>query len=213
MNERDQLLLEQWKMASQFHLQMDNMAWQRASYFVAANGVLLGAFGVIAADFASSYRYPLFLRLMLVAVPFLGALISWVWAVVQRRAQLYHSYRVAQAREAEETLTVDGERVLTLYEKSLNEQELDDPYLNKFRVYLRESWLGRTRTHDLVFGVAAVLTAIWALLVVPAVSWYAFRSIWVCIAVLLIPALLWLWLVWDVCLLPRMKRPSDQPGS
>jgi hypothetical protein len=224
MNERDQLLLEQWKMASQFHLQMDNMAWQRAGYFAAANGVLLGVLGSIASiteftEFTGFiYRTPLLWRGMMAAIPLLGMLISWVWAVVQKRGQLYHCYRLAQARRTEETLTAGGERVLTLYEKGINKldeqdlQNLADLYLTKFGVYLRESWLGKIRTHDLIFTVAVSLMTIW-LLLVPAVSLYAFHSIWVCIAVSLIPAFLWLWLVWDACLLPCMKRPPDQSGS
>jgi hypothetical protein len=221
MNERDQLLLEQWKMASQFHLQMDNMAWQRAGYFAAANGALLGVLGSIAsitelAEFI--YRTPLLLRVMMAAIPLFGMLISWVWAVVQKRAQLYTHYRMAQAKRAEEALTVDGERILTLQEKGITDlgerdfQDLKDPYLDKFKSYLRESCLGKKSVHEFIFWTAIVLTTIWVVLL-PIVSWYAFHSIWVCIAVSLLPAFLWLWLVWDACLLPRMKRPSTQSDS
>ncbi|MFN2271252.1 MAG: hypothetical protein ACK2US_10475 [Anaerolineae bacterium] len=209
MNDREQLLLEQWKMASQLHQHMDNMAWRRASYFVAVNGVLLSFLGVVVAEFSFSYRYPIFLGSVFVAIPFFGALISWVWAVVQRRTQLYYGYRLAQAQQAEKALTVDGERVLTLLEKTLNEQELDDPYLKRFKPYLSESWIGKVRIHALAFTMAVVLATVWVVLL-PLVSWYTFRSAWVCVLVSLLPAFLWLWLVWDACLLPRMKRPNDQ---
>jgi hypothetical protein len=212
MNDREQLLLEQWKMASQLHQHMDNMAWRRASYFVAVNGVLLGVLGIVVAEFTFSYRYPLFLGAAFVAIPFFGALISWVWAVVQKRVQLYHGYRLAQARQAEEALTMDGERVLTLLEKTLNEQELGDPYLKRFKPYLSESWVGKMRTQGLWFTMAIILATIWVGLL-PVVSWYTFRSAWVCVLVSVIPFFLWLWLVWDACLLPRMKRPTDQADA
>jgi ABC-type multidrug transport system fused ATPase/permease subunit len=212
MNDREQLLLEQWKMASQLHQHMDNVVWRRASYFVAVNGILLAILGSIASVTAFMYGTPLLLRVILVAVPFFGALISWVWAVVQKRAQLYRYYRTAQAKQAEEALTVNGERVLTLHEKNLNEQELDDPYLDKFKPYLDESWIGKMRTHDLVSAIAIILTTVWVVLL-PLVLWYTFRSAWGCVLVSVIPAFLWLWLVWDACLLPHMKRSTDQADA
>ena len=209
MNDREQLLLEQWKMASQLHQHMDNMSWRRASYFVAVNGILLGILGSIASVTAFMYGTPLLLRVMLVAVPFFGALISWVWAVVQRRAQLYRYYRMAQVKQAEKALMVSGERVLTLHEKNLNEQELDDPYLIKFKPYLDESWIGKMETHGLLFVIAIILTTVWVVLL-PLVLWYTFRLTWVSVLVSVVPVFLWLWLVWDACLLPHMKRPTDQ---
>lgn len=209
MNDKDRLLLEQWKMAAQFHLHMDNIAWRRASSFVAVNGILFGALGALSV--AASSPYALLVKALLVATLILGSIVSWLWAVVQKRTQLYHAYRLAQARKAEEALTANGERVLTLHEKNLNEQEIDDRYLNKYRVYLRESSLGKQRTHELVFGFAVVLTAVWIVLAL-VVSWHVFSSVWVCIGVSLIPLLLWVWLVWDACLLPS-KRSPDQAGS
>jgi hypothetical protein len=209
MDERKQLLLEQWKMASQFHLHTDNLAWQRASYFVAINGILLGVLGAITTDAAFGIYPSSLLKAVFVAIPVFGALISGVWAVVQKRAQLYAYYRMAQAKRAAEALAADGEITLTLHEKGLCEQDFDDPDLAKYRVYLRESWLGRLRTHPLIFGVAVFLMTAWVVLL-PVVSWHTFRSAWVCVLVSAIPTFLWLWLVWDACLLPRMKRPTDQ---
>lgn len=216
MNDRQQLLLEQWKMASGLYRHIDNITWQAASYFIAIDGILLGVLGAVTTS-AAPGRYASLLKVVLVAIPVFGALISWVWAVVQKRTQLYHSYRLAQARQAEEALIVDRERVLTLHEKSINDlneqdfQSLKDPYFSRFRVYL-ETWLGKSRAHDLIFMAAIILTTIWVALL-PLVSWYTFRSAWVCVLVSVIPFFLWLWLVWDACLLPLMKRPSDQADA
>ncbi|MFL7794990.1 MAG: hypothetical protein AB8I69_22815, partial [Anaerolineae bacterium] len=91
----------------------------------------------------------------------------------------------------------------------LNEQELDDPYLIKFKPYLDESWIGKMETHGLLFVIAIILTTVWVVLL-PLVLWYTFRLTWVSVLVSVVPVFLWLWLVWDACLLPHMKRPTDQ---
>jgi hypothetical protein len=212
MNDREQLLLEQWKMASQFHLQMDNMAWQRASYFMAANGVLLAALGaVLRALITDSDPIVCLLKVILVAIPLFGAFFSWVWTVAQKRAQLYTRYRMAQAKQTEEALMVAGERILTLQGKGISDlseqdfRDLKDSHLSRSRIYLK-SCLGRTSVHTLIFWTAVVLGIGWVVLL-PFVLWDTFGSIWICVFVSLAPAFLWLWLVWDACLLPCMMKP------
>ncbi len=66
---------------------------------------------------------------------------------------MYHLYRIAQAKEAEEALKINSERVLTLYEKELGEQKL-----------VRVSIFGRPSSNDLVFYLTVFVTLCWAAL-------------------------------------------------
>jgi len=151
MVKKEELLLEQWKMASELHRHMDNLAWQRFNYFMATNGLLVTALGAMGRD-AFDETCPAPVRVMTVAIAVIGLLISIVWGLIQRRGQHYQYYRGAQARQTEECLRIAGERVLTLYEKALNDQDL-----------IAVPKCARLHTHDLVFRLALVFAGIWTL--------------------------------------------------
>jgi hypothetical protein len=156
------VLLEQWKVASELHRHMDKMAWQRFNYFIAINGLLLSTLGAIATSSAFNDKDPpLPLRVMTIAIPAFGTFVSLIWNLIQKRGQLYHHYMGIQARQIEEALRINGERVLNLYEKNLNEQELIS--VPKFKRYLK-SRRGKWRTHSLIGSVALFLTVAWLLL-------------------------------------------------
>lgn len=169
--DKEKLLLEQWKVASELHRRMDNMAWQRFNYFTAANGVLLAALGAIAASEAfNGSSTPCLLKVMTIAIPILGTFISSVWYFIQRRGQGYHHYRTLQAKRTEEALLIGNERVLNLYEKSLNEyiDSLDDEDTS-FPPKLKRYYTSRTgqwRTHSLIGVVACFLAVGWFVLLV-----------------------------------------------
>jgi len=148
---KEELLLEQWKMASELHRHMDDMAWQRFNYFIATNGLLLTALGAIGKD-AFDQASTLPLRVLTIAIPMIGFLVSIVWSSIQRRGQHYQYYRCAQVRQAEEALRIDGERILSLYQKNLNEQNL----------IAVPKW-AKLRTHSLMFWLALLFAGVWGL--------------------------------------------------
>ena len=114
------LLLRQWEMASELHRHMDNMAWQRFNYFTAVNGVLLAGLGTIVTSGAlDKSSHSCLVSMMAIVIPVIGAVASWVWFLIQRRGKQYHHLRACQARQTEkhEALKVDGEQVLTLYDR------------------------------------------------------------------------------------------------
>jgi Na+/melibiose symporter-like transporter len=157
--EKNDLLLEEWKMASELHRHMDNMAWQSLNFFMATNGALLAILGavIISDKFTQDDLLPLVIA---AAISVVGMIISLLWAFIQIRQQLYQYYRVAQAKRVEENLKIAGDRVLTLYEKNLNEQDLIA--VPKFRRYL-ESRAGKWRSHSLVVVLGFSLAIVWFL--------------------------------------------------
>jgi hypothetical protein len=115
---KEELLLEQWKMASELHRHEDNMTWNRFIYFLTINGILLSVFGTIV---AAAVVNKVVLSIMISAF---GAFISLAWFMMQIRGKFYHRYRNEQAKDVERRLLVNNERVLTLYETGLDEQIL-----------------------------------------------------------------------------------------
>ena len=162
--DKETLLLEQWKMASELHRHTDKIAWEGFNYFIATNGFLFIVLGAIVTSDSFKQRTPLPL-IMTVAIPIVGMIASSLWGFIQIRQQLYQYYRGAQAKQAEEALKIDGQRILTLYEKNLNEQELIS--VAKFRRYL-DSPVGKWRAHSLVVVLAFSLAIVWLLLMVSA---------------------------------------------
>jgi hypothetical protein len=151
--DKEDLLLEQWKLASELHRHEDNLTWQKFNYFIATNGILVSVLGITWSDIVTN-RHDL--KVIGVAISVFGAAISLVWSYVHKRGQLYQNYRIAQARDAERVLTIGGERILRLYEKGLNEQKL-----------MSVRWLWRIMpTQDVVFVLALSLTIGWLALFV-----------------------------------------------
>jgi hypothetical protein len=101
MNKED-LLLEQWKTASELHRHMDNLIWQHFQHFVTVNGVLLSALAVIWSGITSSTALKQgALAFASTVISTFGLNFSLVWCLIQRRQQLYHRYRCAQAKTTE----------------------------------------------------------------------------------------------------------------
>jgi hypothetical protein len=151
---KEHLLLEQWKMASELHRHMDNMAWQRFNYFVATNGLLVTALAAIGKDafgkdaFGKAPTDPV--KVIAIAIPVIGLVVSIVWSSIQCRGQYYQYYRSAQARQTEEALTIDGERILSLYQWDLDEQNL-----------ITVPKCAKPRTHDLMYRLALFFAGVW----------------------------------------------------
>jgi hypothetical protein len=173
VEDKESLLLRQWEMASELHRHMDNMAWQRFNYFTAINGVLLAALGaIVSSDTFNADPRPCLLNVVTAVIPVTGAFVSWVWFLIQKRGRGYHHYRANQARQAEAALKIGGERILTLYQKSLNEyvKDLDkegfDEHGIKFPArlgrYFRECPPGKWGTHCLVGVVAGFFAILWS---------------------------------------------------
>jgi len=123
MDGKEELLLEEWKLASELHRHEDSLTWQKFNYYITLNGILLSVLCVVWSDFAVNPNNPN-LRLVSAVICAFGALVSLVWFAMHKRGQLYQHYRIAQAKEIEKDLKIDGEQVLDLYAKGLNEQRL-----------------------------------------------------------------------------------------
>ncbi|MBI5407167.1 MAG: hypothetical protein HZA18_05675 [Nitrospirae bacterium] len=154
--DKNDLLLEQWKMAVEMHRHMDNMARQAFNYFIVTNGVLIAALATIINSDAFKEKN-LFTLIITFAIPFIGFFVSLIWGLIQKREQLYQYYRAKQAERTEDTLRIDGERVLTLFEKTINEQTLIQDWYLLTR-------LGKWRTHSLMLRVPQFFTCGWLLL-------------------------------------------------
>ena len=154
------LLLEQWKTASQLHRHMDQMAWQTLSYFAALNGALLSVFSVILSSQFLKIPLRAFLGL-LIAV--LGFLTSRVWSKVHKRMQMYHCLRSHQTNTKEQAL-----KKLALDQAETTEAECmlvyDDKPLECHQVVRdrvpRWTW-GGTANYALVFRLAIRLMKAW----------------------------------------------------
>jgi len=151
--DREHLLLEKWKLASALHQHTDNETWEKFRHFVGLNGVLLSVLVVVWSGTPSGFDKTKVLVSLLIS--FYGAIVSLVWAITQRRGQLYQRYRIAQAKQAERALQIDGAQVLDVYDKDLNEQQL-----------IRMPTFGGLSTYALIFCLAILTVAIWALLIV-----------------------------------------------
>jgi hypothetical protein len=173
MNKKEQLLLEQLKIASELHRHMDDMIWRRFDYFIALNGLLLSALTVI--WFSRADKTPLGLGLAITAVIALfGGFVSFTWSKIQKRAQLYHRLRTTQARTAERALIesvlnhadmTEDQWVLQIYVQRLLEQCKDiEQYNDVWKVCC--SRCGMTSTNDLVFTLSMILSALWVIILV-----------------------------------------------
>jgi hypothetical protein len=118
--DRESLLLEQWKAGSELHRHSDIVLWQQFNHFVTVHGILVSALALMWSSIDPNDN----LAFASVLMSAFGLAFSLTWYIIQKRSQLYHRYRVAQIRETEIELTIDDKRVLTLYEKGLNEQDL-----------------------------------------------------------------------------------------
>jgi hypothetical protein len=172
--EKEDLLLEQLKIASELHRHMDEMAWQGLSHLFMWNGILLSALGVVLASTPCCIRdasgnlkgmqLPCAIAACLVAI--LGATISIGWSFVQKRAQMYHRVRVAQAADAERALVE-----LAAHQSEATESQPLRVYPDKspLEVYREEvdeiplKCFGKPPSHSVVFWIALAITVVWIL--------------------------------------------------
>jgi hypothetical protein len=74
--DREELLLNQLRIASELHRHMDDMVWQRFSYFVTLNGILVS---VLVFAWSNNSSSDIRIRLAITGgVAFFGALVSFV---------------------------------------------------------------------------------------------------------------------------------------
>lgn len=134
-------------MAAELHRHEDDLTWRKFNHFLTLHGILLSALGVI---WSGTTAVRPNLRAASIAISLFGMFASSVWSLIQKRGQLYHTYRIFQARAAEQALKVDGVQVLNLFEKGLNEQEL----VNVSKIY-------KFPTQTLIFGLGLIVSAVW----------------------------------------------------
>jgi len=160
--DREELLLEQLKIASELHRHMDDMVWRRFSYFVTLNGILVS---VLVFAWSNNSSNDIRIRLAITGgVALFGALVSFVWSKIQKRAQLYHCLRGNQARRAEELLieaTSDSKRPTELGEDQQELRVYGGRGVEEYRDVIPWSRFGTTSTLDLVFCLALSLAILW----------------------------------------------------
>ena len=91
MNKED-LLLEQWKMASELHRHEDEHSWQRFQYYITLTGILVSALGVVWTTISIS---PVNTKVAICIISAFGAVTSLVSALIFKRSFMYHLYRIA----------------------------------------------------------------------------------------------------------------------
>ena len=116
---REQLLLEQWRLASELHRHQDTLIWNQFNYFVTFNLALFPIMGIVWSFMKDALYAATFMSLLLTL---LGGFICITWRQAHARQRAYHAYRNKQAAEAEAALLVSGKRILTLYEKTVDSQ-------------------------------------------------------------------------------------------
>lgn len=163
MEKRD-LLLEQWKMASELHRHMDDMVWRRFDYFVGLNTVLLGVYGYV----WSQGRCAVVKFFGSIFVPLLGVVLSLSWAAIHKRAQLYHSLRKQQAETAERALAeeMDLEQPMVCQGSGLVYGVKPEDCGAELMEKIPHSAWGRIHTLDVVFGIALGTAIMWAISIV-----------------------------------------------
>ena len=171
----DDLLLEQWRIASELHRHMDDIIWRRFDYFVGLNVVLMGALGYV-------WQIETDAWLTIVAsvlLPVLGIFISDKWSRIHAHGQLYHILRKLQAENREKALverlelncpTIGGrEDLLTVYGST--PEDLPDTIRNE----IEHGVFGETHTLDVVFKISRCLVLVWSLLLMLAMFVLACR--------------------------------------
>lgn len=104
MDDKDLLLLEQWKMAAELHRNEDRLMWQRFGYFVTLTGILISGGGfVLTSEIIKPDEEDLFLK----GLSLFGFSVTWAFASILRRSHLYHNHRIVQAAAAEVELAND----------------------------------------------------------------------------------------------------------
>jgi hypothetical protein len=121
--DKNDLLLEQLKLAAEMHRSQDDLMWQRFNAFVTLTGILLSGLGIIlAADRVSSGNK----QIATAIFSFLGFIGSFTFASVLRRVYLYHSHRIGQAAEAEKQLATGLGGKSRVYVKGIDEKPDDE---------------------------------------------------------------------------------------
>lgn len=159
MNKQD-LLLEKWRLASQLHRHMDDMVWRRFSYFMGLNGILVSALALIWVNGSQQNNR----WIGTAGIAAFGALTAYLWSKMQKRAQLYHAVRSRQAGEAEEMLLESisdpptaTEKWPTIYGRSLEDHR---EYKKAKKNISCVRW-GLTPTYELVFWLTVILAGAW----------------------------------------------------
>lgn len=115
MDYKNNLLLEQWKMAVELHKHEDNLIWQKFNYFVAIHGILVSAMLILVSSTGTEVEPIVGKGIIAITASLFGFISSVAWFLIQYRGKLYQNLRVEQAKKVEKELKVDGEQVLTLY--------------------------------------------------------------------------------------------------
>ncbi len=182
--EKKDLLLEQLKIASEFHRHMDEMAWQGLSHLLMWNGILLSALGVALTsapcctqNTGGHLKVQLSCAIAAGLVAILGVTISIGWSFVQKRAQMYHRVRITQATDAERALVALVE--LSARQSDAAESQSVRVYPDKppLEVYKERGEMGKIplkcfgkpSSHSVVFGIALTIAVVWFLVLCGAV--------------------------------------------
>lgn len=96
--DREQLLVEQWRLLSEIARHEDNLSWQKFGYGVVINGALLGAL-TISPTLLNAADSPV--RMLF---PALGVVVCGLWHLMQSRVREYQKLRLEQAKEVETVL-------------------------------------------------------------------------------------------------------------
>jgi len=155
---KDQLLLEQWKIASELNRHEDNLTWNKFYYLVSINGILV----TVLATLYSYSHIDIYVKLV---ISFMGILVSFILTYIIRRGKFYQSYRIAQAREIENALIKSK---IKIYEYGMNDfyntdsedKERKEGILKDLKMNNKlPKYLGIKSTHGtiIIFGMGIIV--------------------------------------------------------
>ena len=150
--DKNDLLLEQWKMSIDLYKHEADLAMKKFNYFIAINGILISSF-VYSWTFAAEKKEINFTPFG-VSISFFGIMINFIWMLTQYRGRIYQAYRVNQADQAEINLKINDERVLDLFKTKLEEQTISE----------RPNKYITIGTNKLILYLAGLLSYIWLIL-------------------------------------------------
>jgi hypothetical protein len=150
MNKND-LLLEKVKLASELHRHEDTLVWARFSHFLTFMGILISGLGLLQTSILPSLQGKG--KAISIAISAFGVLTSVIFSLIFLKSKKIQRYRVEQAKEAGRALAIDGEQVLDVYNLELDEQKL-----------VPVSSLSLISTYKLMLVLSLFMTLIWTIL-------------------------------------------------
>lgn len=157
LNREDEIRLEKYKLAAQIQDNYNNLFWYRTSVFFAIIAALFAGYGLVSTEVLKHGSIPLEVTPLigvLVAFGVAGALLSWYWLQMHKRAVFLQEYYRRRAGAFEERLEVKPDMFGETYRMAAESkpkrgkmEELDEKTKNVLKEVFGEEWK-KTKMRD-----------------------------------------------------------------